>query len=223
MKNQLTIIVTLLSVGVSFNSAWADGSQGMPGMPLIQPKKTYSVTSNDQGEELVEQRGFGDQEPEVRMMNLMMVEGSGFEGMDMSDPAAMKAMSEKSYSGDSHGAHAGHGAMAAASEAAAKQTAKSADSSFNFEVSIAPNPPKVGANILTVRPTHVESGKPAKALKAKAEVYMTSMDMGTETPKVKEVKPGEYQIKAIFSMAGPWAVKFITVDGSKIFNFQVTK
>lgn len=208
-------IVAILVSGIVLNFARAEGTQGMPSMPLIKPVKTYSISSSEQGEALVEQRGFGDKEPEVRMMNLMMVEGSGFEGMDMNSSGAYSA-------GD--GAHAGHGVMAASDKPLAKEVGKSSDASkLNFEVLIAPNPPKVGANILTIRPTHIESGKLAKGLKAKAQVYMTSMDMGTEEPKVKEVKPGEYQIKAVFSMQGPWAVKFITADGEKVFDFQVSK
>ena len=52
----------------------------MPSMPRLQPQKIFIVKD---GLELESQRGFGAQEPMVRMMNLMMVEGSGMEGMDM--------------------------------------------------------------------------------------------------------------------------------------------
>lgn len=57
--------------------------EGMPNMPRIAPKRVYTVPTREAGEELLESRGFGDREPSVRMMNLMMVEGSGYEGMEM--------------------------------------------------------------------------------------------------------------------------------------------
>lgn len=59
--------------------SWA-GTEGMESMPIIAPKKVFVVQEN---QDLESQRGFGDQEPQVRMMNLMMVEGSGMEGMSM--------------------------------------------------------------------------------------------------------------------------------------------
>ena len=60
-----------------------------------------------------------------------------------------------------------------------------------------------------------------KGLKLKTQVYMLSMDMGTETPEVKEIKPGIYQTKAPFSMSGPWAIKIVTPFGEKVFNVKV--
>lgn len=63
--------------------AWA-ATQDMPSMPLIQPKKTTVVTTVEEGRALLRDRGFGAKEDEVEMMNLMMVEGSGVEGMDHS-------------------------------------------------------------------------------------------------------------------------------------------
>lgn len=220
MSKKFRIIMIFALTASLSNLALAEGTQSMPGMPLIKPKKSYSVKTTDQGEELVEQRGFGDKEPEVRMMNLMMVEGSGYEGMDMSDPAAMKAMGESSAS--AYGGHSGHGTMASAEKTSpTKETGKT--DQYTFEPKINPDPPKVGANLLSIRLTHIKSGKAANGIKLKAQVYMTNMDMGTEEPKVKEVKPGEYQVKAIFSMQGPWAVKLIAPDGEKVFNFQATK
>ena len=64
--------------------------------------------------------------------------------------------------------------------------------------------------------------KPAKGIQINTKVYMTSMDMGTEEPKVKEIKSGEYQVKASFSMQGPWAVKLIFPENKeKVFDFNV--
>ena len=203
MNKKVTILLTFI-VGLTANLVLAEGTQGMPGLPRIQPKKSYSVRTNDEGEELVEQRGFGDKEPEIKMMNLMMVEGSGYEGMDMKGPAASGHM------------------MTVAENPPTKDTGKSTGGDeYVYESKIAPDPSKVGANILTIH--LMKAGKPAKGLKLKAQVYMTSMDMGTEEPKMKEVKPGEYQVKAIFSMAGPWAVKLISPEGEKIFEFNAVK
>jgi hypothetical protein len=66
------------------------GKEGMSGMPLIQPKRTYTIPTREAGEELKAARGFGDQEPMVRMMNLMMVGGSGLEGMEMAPHELME-------------------------------------------------------------------------------------------------------------------------------------
>ncbi len=63
----------------------ANAEENMQNMPRIRPKKVYTIPSKEAGEKLLEQRGYGDQEPMVRMMNLMMVGGSGYEGMDMSE------------------------------------------------------------------------------------------------------------------------------------------
>ena len=73
----LLLIVLLIPA-----STWA-AEEHMPQMPRIEPKKVFVVPSQDAGEALLEDRGFGEEEDQVRMMNLMMVEGSGFEGMDM--------------------------------------------------------------------------------------------------------------------------------------------
>ena len=50
---------------------------------------------------------------------------------------------------------------------------------------------------------------------------MTSMDMGTEKPEVREVAPGKYRLKAVFSMKGPWAVKVVLPEGGeKVLTFE---
>lgn len=195
--------------------AWA-GNDGMPNMPQIQPKKSFAVQSADQGEELLDNRGFGDQEPMVRMMNLMMVEGSGMEGMDM-DMSSMKMAAN-----DPKGVHSGHSASAMTGMAPA--AAPSGSSPYLIELSNPTGSPKVGSNIIQFTVKSAKDGKPAKALKPTAEVSMTSMDMGTEKPKVKEASPGNYSLKAPFAMKGPWAVKImIPGGGEKILNFDVGK
>lgn len=56
----------------------------MPTMPKLKPHKIFEVKDQNISDQIMKDRGFGDAEEEVRMMNLMMVEGSGLEGMDMS-------------------------------------------------------------------------------------------------------------------------------------------
>jgi hypothetical protein len=57
------------------------GKESMPNMPIIKPKRVFTV---ENPEELAAQAGFGKDAKEIEMMNQMMVEGSGMEGMDMS-------------------------------------------------------------------------------------------------------------------------------------------
>ncbi len=56
----------------------------------LKPTKSFTVKSEAEGLKLQNERGFGDQEPEIKMMNLMMVEGSGLEGMEMNSKAPPK-------------------------------------------------------------------------------------------------------------------------------------
>jgi hypothetical protein len=162
-------------------------------MPRIQPKKTYTVRTAEEGQVLLEQRGFGDQESQVRMMNLMMVEGSGLEGMDMS-----QAKSGDRVEHDLPGA-------------------------YLIESKLNPPRPTVGSHQINLVVRHRRDQSPAPGLKLKAAVFMTSMDMGTENPSVKEVRPGEYQLKASFSMQGPWALKIVFSEGGEqTLRFDVT-
>ncbi len=184
------------------------GEEGMTTMPKIQPKDTYTIKSTEQGEDLQDQRGFGDKESEVRMMNLMMVEGSGYEGMDMASATGKVA------------AHSGHEMKMAQTE---KDTAKiSAMQMSSYEFEVSPSSTKVGANVITVTIRDATAQVPISGLKPKAQVYMRSMDMGTDEPRVREVSPGKYQLKATFSMRGPWAVKLMLPKEEKILNFEVS-
>jgi hypothetical protein len=182
-------------------SAFA-GTEGMPNMPKILEKKTFSVATAEAGKELREQRGFGDKEPEVSMMNLMMVGGSGYEGMEM---------------GAGMAAH--HGGMAASDSQPVQNLSNGKDSSLKFEISTPSDDSKVGMNTLEF--TVLEKGKPLKGLKISAKVSMQSMDMGTTQPLVKEFSPGIYRVKVAFSMRGPWAVRLATKGVEKEFQFSV--
>lgn len=196
----------------SFGFSWAvHADEGMTQMAKTKPTKTVTVQSKEQGEDLLDQRGFGEKESEVRMMNLMMVGGSGYEGMAMNEMAAKP---------EAHAAHS-HGSMVAKNETNPAPSSP-AEATTKFETKVSPATPKVGSNNVTISITDSKSGQPKKGLKAKAQVYMTSMDMGTEEPRVREVSPGQYQLKANFSMKGPWAVKIILPTEEHVFDFDVT-
>jgi hypothetical protein len=174
-------------------SAAFAGTEGMPSMPIAKPTKSYTVQKN---EDLQESSGFGDGAQAVRMQNLMMVEGSGMEGMDMSGDMAMNDESKTNHAHDA--------------------TAK-----IPYTIEVTTKEMKVGANTIDLVIKNEGDQKPAKNLKLKAQVYMTSMDMGTQDVKVKEAAAGIYRLKATFSMKGPWAVRIIFPDGEKILDFNV--
>lgn len=188
MKFRL-FLVLLVSLATKFTFA---GHESMPSMPKLEPKKIYTVTGN---EDFESQQGFGEDESKLRMMNLMMVEGSGYEGMDMDSTKIAQ-----------NNPHSGHSMP---------------ESVSGFQIDLISNAPaKVGTNNLEF--SVKKDGKDIKGLKIKSQVYMTSMDMGTEQPRVKETGPGKYSVKTSFSMKGPWAVKLIFADSTeKIFNFEV--
>jgi hypothetical protein len=146
----------------------------------------------------------------VNMMNLMMVGGSGYEGMDMNE---MKVAGNTQAPTNPH---AGHAVPAAASAAPSDQTQ-------GYEIDLKPlkTPVRVGANSFEIEVRSKQGGKPPKGLVPSIEVYMTNMDMGTERPKARVVAPGRFQVKAIFSMQGPWAIKVSLPDGvQKEFPIQ---
>lgn len=179
--------------------------EGMTQMPKIKPKSIYSIQSNEKGEDLLDNRGFGDKEPMVRMMNLMMVESSGVEGMDMSDDSMKKPASHDMSHGDQMKVADNKEMLAQAKEKSTTQ--------YEFEAIVVSPPAKVGANSITISIRDKKTKKSIKGLKPKIQVSMTSMDMGTDEPRVREISLGKYQFKATFSMRGPWAVKLLLPNG----------
>ncbi len=113
-----------------------------------------------------------------------------------------------------------HGMMMASNDNKPQDSAKTS-SQFEYQVSTSPSPPKMGANDITVSIHDMKTKQHKKGLKVKAQVYMMSMDMGTDEPRVREIAPGKYKLKATFAMQGPWAVKLMLPDEEKIFNFDV--
>lgn len=94
-------------------------------------------------------------------------------------------------------------------------------SAFDVEAMISPNPPKSGANRLDFTLVDSMTKKPVVGQSLQAEVYMTSMDMGTEEPKVLEFEPGHYRVEVSFSMSGPWAIRLRSKTWNKVLNFDV--
>lgn len=186
------------------------GTEAMASMPRLKSKRTFIIKSKVQGEDLKDQSGFGEKEPEVRMMNLMMVEGSGYEGMDMAQMSMGKMKDEQPMQ------------MAQAETPAVKGPAVGRVI-YQFDLKTKPNPVQSGSNEIVISISDLKTKAPKEALKMKAKVYMTSMDMGTDEPRVRETAPGQYQLKATFSMNGPWAVKIILPNQEKIFDFNVGK
>lgn len=187
-----TLVTNALSTGAS---------ESMKQMPMLKSKTRFEIKSVEQGKELEAQRGFGDHENEVRMMNLMMVEGSGYEGMDMSG-----------------------GAETAKNSPSPKETHHHHQPSlepYTLRVELKQDHAQVGPHQMILTITDTQTGKPLSGLKLQASVYMTSMDMGTDHPTVKEIHPGSYRLKVVFSMAGPWAVKLASPRFEKILSFQV--
>ena len=77
------------------------------------------------------------------------------------------------------------------------------------------SPAKSGDNVLDIAITSA-AGKPVTAAKVTAQVAMTSMDMGTASPAVKETGKGHYTSTVVFSMAGPWRVTLkVAAPGQK--------
>jgi hypothetical protein len=65
--------------------------------------------------------------------------------------------------------------------------------------------PSNGDNVLTITITDTD-GSPVTGAKIISTVVMTSMDMGTTHPQVKELGNGKYRTTVNFGMSGPWRV-----------------
>jgi len=87
---------------------------------------------------------------------------------------------------------------------------------------LAANPPKVGQkNLLTVFVTRPD-GKPLAGATVKASVAMTSMDMGTTHPPVRNMGNGRYRGSVVFSMPGAWRVTLAVKQSAKGAPFTKT-
>jgi len=88
--------------------------------------------------------------------------------------------------------------------------AQSADVSIG-KATLSPSKPAVGSNLLELSLTD-SAGKPVTGLKLSATVEMTSMNMGSTHPAVREIGGGKYQLRPTFSMEGPWRVSLSASD-----------
>jgi hypothetical protein len=201
-KTVALFVFLAIPILIFFNLAPAHGgTEGMVSMPKIVEKKTRTVEANDAADS---EKGFGAEAPMVRMMNLMMVEGSGMEGMKMKV------------------ASAGETAPASHTPRSDNATTSTSQSEYLVEAKSSVSPPKAGLTVITVKVLDKLTKKSISGLKLKAQVYMTSMDMGTEQPAITDLGGGAYQLKAPFAMKGPWAIKVIFPNKKEqIFNFDV--
>jgi hypothetical protein len=158
----------------------------------LVPKQVVTVKGDEDWESLT---GFGPNESMVGMMTLMMVGGSGMEGMKM---APMKP-------GSMAGMDMSDGGGMAGMDMSGKGGAKAAPSGYRVKATVNPNPPAVDVNTIDLAITGPD-GRPAAGLKLNATVAMTSMDMGTARPKVEDLGQGRYRVAAEFTMKGSWRV-----------------
>ncbi len=167
------------------------GAHDMAGMgqvasslPQLKEKSAYAWTDEM---DFDIRTGFGKFEPMVRMMILMMVGGSGMEGMKMA-PMEMK-FDQANFveSGDQP----------------MKDMPGMNMSDKPLKVEVKLDKASVGDNNVTVM-ISTPDGKPVEKAKITTSVAMTSMDMGTTHPAMKELGKGMYSLRANFSMGGPW-------------------
>ena len=175
-------------------------------MPQLEQKSSYTVTGAEDWEV---RTGFGKLAPMVRMMILMMVTGSGMEGMNM---APMEMLFDEANFTES-------------ADTTVQSSRDEASAGRALKVGAALERAKVGDNRVFVTIGSPE-GEPIEQASIAADVSMTSMDMGTAHPAVKELGKGKYLLTASFSMAGPWRLRLsITPRGGKpetyLFNYEV--
>ena len=204
-------------------------------IPELKETGTYTATGT---EDWKMQTGFGHNAPMVGMMNQMMVGGSGSEGMKMA-PMSMK-FDEKNYAKPEGDEAAGTDDMAgmdmggkdkgikrdapAPASPGPASPSPAAPASAPSAVAATINAPKSGNNALQITVTDAQ-GKPITGAKITTSVAMTSMDMGTTHPAVKDIGNGKYAATVNFSMAGPWRVNVkVTPPGQnmqiKAFDFD---
>ena len=203
-------------------------------VPELKETGTYTATGN---EDWKMQTGFGHNAPMVGMMNQMMVGGSGAEGMKMA-PMDMK-FGDSNYTqpdaSDADDSMAGMDMSGKSSDTAKSgnmagmkmDAPKIGDAPASAPATITAmtaSAPKSGNNALQITVTDVQ-GKPITGAKITTSVAMTSMDMGTTHPVVKDMGNGKYAATVKFSMAGPWRVNVkVTLPGQnmqiKAFDFD---
>lgn len=176
-------------------------------VPILAEKSTYTATGDEDWDV---RTGFGKNSGMVGMMIMMMVEGSGMEGMKMG-AMDMKFAESNFMEGGAQG-------MTGMDMGAKNPT--------DLQIDAKPNSGKVTPGDNDIALTISKDGKPITGAKVTASVAMTSMDMGTTHPEVKDLGNGKYSVKASFSMIGPWRLTLKVVApgkaaGSYNFDFNV--
>ena len=195
----MTLLVSLASAQEVVGGGATNDDHAYKGamkeMSRLKEVRVVTVKGNENWNKTI---GFGKDADMIEMMTLMMVGGSGMERMKMA------GMSSSMHMGST-------GAMETGGEDEKGNMAMASEQGLPAIVTLKQNPPVVGENRMDVLVTDA-SGKPVKGLKLMATVAMTSMDMGTERPKLVEGKDGHYAIPVKFSMKGPWRVTLMN-DG----------
>lgn len=190
----------------------SDMPDSYQGMPQLKEKEVYTATGS---EDWSKTTGFGTNTSMNDMMNEMMVGGSGMENMKMnmempgsseSGNSPMKMADDSNMEGmDMSGGTEMKGIeMGKTKEKPVHPTARAP---VSIQAVLQEGTAKVGKSTLVLTILDPATGNPLEKLKISAKVFMTSMDMGTDNPKVEELGKGQYQVKVAFGMAGPWRVE----------------
>jgi hypothetical protein len=157
---------------------------GSEGMTSMPAIHAKAVYKVDDPAALQNQSGFGAKADQVRAQNAMMIEGSGMGDMKMDTREGVSPSESARY------------------ELVLKTDKGQKDIRFAS-----------GTQTIRFQVLDRRHGKKLEGLSLNGEVSMTTMDMGTEKPKITEPEPGIYAAKADFSMAGAWALKVIFQGG----------
>ena len=189
----------------------SDMPDSYDGMTQLKEKVVYRATGK---EEWSKTTGFGANTTMNDMMNEMMVGGSGMENMKMNMTMPGSSETENDPMKMAEGSNMEGMDMSGGKDMKGMEMGKTkkkfpptAQTPVSIQASLKEGKPKVGKNTLVLTALDPATGKPSEKLKISAKVFMTSMDMGTDKPKVEELGKGQYQVKVAFGMAGPWRVE----------------
>jgi len=96
------------------------------------------------------------------------------------------------------------------------QDGSMASNSIKVVSGLAADAAKVGSNNIEFKV--IQNGRPLAGLTWAATVSMTSMDMGTTHPAVKDIGKGSYSTAAVFGMQGPWKLVLTSKIDGKSFT-----
>lgn len=99
--------------------------------------------------------------------------------------------------------------------AASFEGGKSEPSAFKMALTTEPTPPVEDQATLFKLNLTDTSGKPVTGAEVKADLKMTSMDMGKNEVTLADKGSGNYEGRGTFTMAGPWKVTVTAKQGDK--------